>query len=402
MAKGLFTALFNALSDPKSYYAMQKEMNLHAVAQTFFNSLAGKTSFQAVILPEDIGSPIVYDGSKAVRVRPLGIYDLIIPEPCAFKDVATRKRMLALHPIAYPVTNGEKIPESLINEVKTVECFFGDGPQSSGRLRELTYRPNTLRSFSTGLGLNFDCLKNELTDEELQKLFDDGGYSEADDPPIPGTGVLTALRKSESDYVKRSTSLKEIRQTKNYKTVQKYYGRHVSPGTKTYNGSLKDFVGKKFKNGVLPYGMLAQSITAAGYPVLLLKDVIHDFDKLAKAFEVQFGQKLVISGATMGGKQVPSGTYRTFEQQVRVKADKININKPGEASEPGKSNHGWGLAFDFNTHYKKKSGFRSETYKWMLANAPTYGFENPKSVREGASWEEAWHIQWIKINDIWR
>ena len=56
MAKGLFTALFNALSDPKSYYAMQKEMNLHAVAQTFFNSLAGKTSFQAVVLPEEISA----------------------------------------------------------------------------------------------------------------------------------------------------------------------------------------------------------------------------------------------------------------------------------------------------------------------------------------------------------
>lgn len=186
MAKGLFTALFNALSDPKSYYAMQKEMNLHAVAQTFFNSLAGKTSFQAVVLPEDIGSPVVFDGTKAVRVRPLGIYDLIIPEPCEFKDVATRKRMLALHPIAYPITNGEKIPESLINEVKTVECFFGDGPQSSGRLRQLTYRPNTLRSFSTGLGLNFDCLKAEAIEGELKNMFEKGEYGEFVGPPSPG------------------------------------------------------------------------------------------------------------------------------------------------------------------------------------------------------------------------
>ena len=49
-------------------------MNLKAVAQTFFNSLAGKTVFEAVILPEDIGKPIVFDGQRAVRVRPLDIY----------------------------------------------------------------------------------------------------------------------------------------------------------------------------------------------------------------------------------------------------------------------------------------------------------------------------------------
>ena len=147
MAKGLFTALFNALSDPKSYYAMQKEMNLHAVAQTFFNTLAGKTVFEAVILPEDIGKPIIFDGQRAVRVRPLDIYDLIIPEPCDFEDVETRKRILSLHPIAYPDTSApsidttDKEADGNINDARVIECFFRDGPQTGGRLRGLTYRP---------------------------------------------------------------------------------------------------------------------------------------------------------------------------------------------------------------------------------------------------------------------
>ena len=161
MAKGLFTALFNALSDPKSYYAMQKEMNLQAVAQTFFNSLAGKTSFDAVILPENLGESVVFDGKRAVRVRPLGIYDFIIPEPCEFEDPETRKRILSLHPIAYPdSTEGGKIQTSdpqPFKDARVVECFFKNGPQSSGKLRGLTYRPNITRKFS-GTGINYECL----------------------------------------------------------------------------------------------------------------------------------------------------------------------------------------------------------------------------------------------------
>ena len=151
MAKGLFTALFNALSDPKSYYAMQKEMNMKAVAETFFNTLAGKTVFEAVALPEDIGEAVIFDGRRAVRVRPLGIYDLIIPEPCEFKDLETRKRILSLHPIAYP-DSGEaatiiEADQNPFEGVRIIECFFKDGPQSSGRLRGLTYRKKTIRGW---------------------------------------------------------------------------------------------------------------------------------------------------------------------------------------------------------------------------------------------------------------
>ena len=169
MATGLFTALFNALSDPKSYYAMQKEMNLKAVAQTFFNSLAGKAVFDAVILPEDIGKPIIFDGQRAVRVRPLDIYDLIIPEPCEFEDIETRKRLLSLHPIAYPDSSvpnigvAPTIPDGNINDARVIECFYRDGPQTGGRLRGLTYRPTTIRSFSARHGINYECLFGEGT-----------------------------------------------------------------------------------------------------------------------------------------------------------------------------------------------------------------------------------------------
>lgn len=197
MAKGLFTALFNALSDPKSYYAMQKEMNMKAVAETFFNTLAGKTVFEAVALPEDIGEAVIFDGRRAVRVRPLGIYDLIIPEPCEFKDLETRKRILSLHPIAYP-DSGEaatiiEADQNPFEGVRIIECFFKDGPQSSGRLRGLTYRKKTIRGFS-GASADYQCLFGENIRPGARSAFAGGGYA----PNVPtgenfpdGTPVLT-------------------------------------------------------------------------------------------------------------------------------------------------------------------------------------------------------------------
>jgi hypothetical protein len=181
MAKNLFTSLFNALSDPKSYYAMQKEMNLKAVAQTFFNVFAGQTTFDAVILPEDIGQPVIFDGKRAVRVRPLNIYDLIIPEPCSFDDVDVRRRILALHPIAYPdasVPNTDTAPASpapTVMDARVVECFFRDGPQANGRLRGLTYRPKSIRTAGANRSIDYRCLY-AAGFQGPSEMFGDGGY----------------------------------------------------------------------------------------------------------------------------------------------------------------------------------------------------------------------------------
>ena len=181
MAKNLFTSLFNALSDPMSYFAMQKEMNLKAVAQTFFNVFAGQTTFDAVILPEDIGQPIVFDGQRAIRVRPLNIYDLIIPEPCSFDDPDVRKRILSLHPIAYPdasVPNTDTAPSEPTPEVldaRVVECFFRDGPQTNGRLRGLTYRPKSIRRAGAKRAIDYRCLY-AAGFKGPSEMFGDGGY----------------------------------------------------------------------------------------------------------------------------------------------------------------------------------------------------------------------------------
>lgn len=214
MASNLFTSLFNALSDPKSYYALQKEMNLKAVAETFFNTLAGKTVFEAVALPEDIGEAVIFDGRRAVRVRPLGIYDLIIPEPCEFKDLETRKRILSLHPIAYP-DSGEaatiiEADQNPFEGVRIIECFFKDGPQSSGRLRGLTYRKKTIRGFS-GASADYQCLFGENIRPGARSAFAGGGYNGipgTDEPLIFGSGSLKPYRNFKGDPKKQDPSFR--------------------------------------------------------------------------------------------------------------------------------------------------------------------------------------------------
>lgn len=161
MRKNFFTAFYNALSDPASYLSFQKEMNMKAVEQVFFNTFGGKTTFQAVVLPQDVGIPDALNSHssnvKAIRIRPLGIYDLIIPEPCSFSDVKDRKRILAMHPVAYPeqsfpVAGGNDQEAVPVATGMVVTCRFSDGPQG-GRLRGLVYTKSNLYTSK----LNLSC-----------------------------------------------------------------------------------------------------------------------------------------------------------------------------------------------------------------------------------------------------
>ncbi len=386
MAFNFFTAFHSALQDAKSYYAFQKEMNLKAVEQVFFNSLAGQTVFDAVILPEDLGSDLTFDGLRAVRVRPLGITDFILPEPCDFECEDQRRQVIAMHPVAYPdisLPRGEMDPDSQPFDVKVVECFFKQGPQSGGKLRGLTYRPKHSRKAPPGI--NLECLGITSNGaDSAQKAFKKGDYAPYEPPADgEGSGVLDQIGQKEKKYIEDS-------KIKNNKTSD---GKSHKPEELTYHGKISNLKGKKLKNGLLPQEMFGQSSNvASAYGGLFLKDVIVDFDRLAQAFKEKFGKKLRLVDS-----------YRTFDRQISMKNRKIKEGKPGEAAPPGTSNHGWGLAFDFDTTDSRGvSGFKSETYKWMLYNAPRFGFESPFAFRDGKGVEESWHIQWIKISDIWR
>jgi hypothetical protein len=74
-------------------------------------------------------------------------------------------------------------------------------------------------------------------------------------------------------------------------------------------------------------------------------------------------------------------SYRSYAAQVDVKRRKPNL-----AATPGKSNHGWGLAFDMSFG----SNMNTPGFKWMQQNASKYGFKGPLQRPF-----EPWHWEYV-------
>lgn len=157
--------------------------------------------------------------------------------------------------------------------------------------------------------------------------------------------------------------------------------------------------GRGIENGMLPGDILVTvdpKYTMGGGQ--LLKDVVEDYNNLAKAFVEANGYKLKL---TQG--------YRPYEEQVGLAR-----TKPDLAAKPGTSNHGWGLAADIqisgmlpaDAAAGVTSAYETGVYKWLFVNAPKYNFENPSWAVEGASCtrckEEPWHWEYTKKHDLIR
>jgi hypothetical protein len=192
MAFNFFTAFHRALQDPEAYYSFQKEMNSKAVEQVFFNFYAGKTTFEAVVLPPDLSVINFIPTQRVLRVRPLDIQDFIIPEPCVFEGFPEKiKKVIDIHPLAYPEDN---VPEHPTSETADVEFHTGEIVLCrliDGNSFTLNYRrsPKSV----TGLTAGFSCLASTegVGTGEAKKAFANGGKKElsivvSDTQPVQG------------------------------------------------------------------------------------------------------------------------------------------------------------------------------------------------------------------------
>ncbi|WP_061962098.1 M15 family metallopeptidase [Demequina flava] len=73
-------------------------------------------------------------------------------------------------------------------------------------------------------------------------------------------------------------------------------------------------------------------------------------------------------------------SYRTYSSQVATRASKGYM-----AAIPGTSNHGWGMAVDFDY----------DAAQWMAANGADYGWVHPAWARSGGSKPEWWHLEYV-------
>jgi hypothetical protein len=98
--------------------------------------------------------------------------------------------------------------------------------------------------------------------------------------------------------------------------------------------------------------------------------------ELNVAYRKQFGTSISITDS-----------YRSYGQQVSVRA-----RKPGLAARPGTSQHGWGLAVDLAGGVQNADSH----YRWLRANAPQFGWDNPAWARSGGAGPyEPWHWEYV-------
>ena len=229
MASNFFTAFHRALQDPEAYYSFQKEMNSKAVEQVFFNFYGGVTTFEAIILPSELGRP-TYETSNdgAIRVRPIGIHDFIIPEPCIFEgDREKIQKLINLHPVAYPDIRGQQPsterPDASFQVGQTVYCSLVDG--SSYKLTYQRDKKNT-----TSAIISFPCLTNPegKSSKSLKEVFAKGGATTLGTPDL--TAAQGAVSKGLVSVPKWDT-LKEIAKSGIFNSILDHIALHESGGS---------------------------------------------------------------------------------------------------------------------------------------------------------------------------
>ena len=129
-------------------------------------------------------------------------------------------------------------------------------------------------------------------------------------------------------------------------------------------------------NGAVPHRLLCGVGFDAG--VLLRCDAAAALDGLNAAFRERFGRDLSVSGS-----------YRDYSTQVVTKE-----NRGALAAEPGTSNHGRGLAVDFNG-FGGVGQFDRPYYLWMKDNASRFGWVHPAYMAPGGAGPlEPWHWEY--------
>lgn len=107
-------------------------------------------------------------------------------------------------------------------------------------------------------------------------------------------------------------------------------------------------------------------------------DAVADLVRLNEVFRAEHGTDLPVGD-----------TYRTYEQQVTLKAA-----KGGLAATPGESHHGWGVAVDFRG-FGGVGEFDRPLYRWMVVHAPEFGWVHPAGMGpDGAGPHEPWHWEY--------
>lgn len=128
-----------------------------------------------------------------------------------------------------------------------------------------------------------------------------------------------------------------------------------------------------YANGMIPLEALCPLAAQPGH--YLRADAALAFDTMSRAYAAEFGTPMCVTDS-----------YRTYAEQVRLKAE-----KPELAATPGASNHGWGTATDLCGGIQS---FGTPQHEWLVTNAPLYNWFHPSWARQDGGKPEPWHFEY--------
>ena len=350
-----------SITSPEEILALNNELNQEAIIDESENTLT--EVFSVTILSEGsnknmatvYGAPAKErspseSGFFFSRIRRPDIDGKQLPSPFLAKTLRAFKRLVNMHPIAI-------LPVAM------------DG---SRPLRGEVWEARYLSKFRKGLILIRKTSNSGTAMDELAR----------------NTGLELALFENPDGNV-----------VGDYGASTGTPGNWGAPEKRQYVGSNSTWKGKTVENGKIPIKLLYTSNEGT----VVLVDTVENWNKLEAAYFKEFNFRLG-KGAGM----------RTYDAQVATKKRHIAKGTPNYAAKPGTSKHGWGLAVDVTVRddtgkkvslpsgvaKKNHPGYGFKPYKWLLANAPTYGFHNPGWARQTGSIFEPWHFEWIDEKSV--
>jgi len=324
------------------------------------SSFAGKTLFEARIIgvPRDIGATVVTDSgtdnaqyNSTVQIRVFEIDDML-PDPTELQTAKSTADVINMHSNALvpsPLT-GLKAGDVVVVEFR--EPYV----QNTKQVPRIRSKVRSDPDYGEKIRENFDnsqgAMESFFQNGTPTTVGDTTGFEPKKRNYTPGNIIITngLIPTDKLDFVQANgtnvVSKGTVVKTSTGIPIIEYYSTDAQGGLAFIKGTS----GKNYASKLI---------------------------ELATAYQTQFNKPLVITSA-----------YRSFDKQKQL----YDNPGPGWAAKPGTSNHGWGLAFDFNHGAAGKPSFTDEEYIWMNANAGKYSFYNAGKNFSNA---EPWHFEVI-------
>lgn len=387
-SKNINRAYQKTRSNKETAYSLDKQAYSALIDDAYNNALKDVTDFEATILSIKDKLVISEDTKKRVTTRvdgnkPANFYEVIVrpnwlnnvPKPWTFKgfkkgsqNILDQSRAVRSAIEAHPVARSDATVNSgQVSHLKCgdiVLCTWGDGPNNSGRYRDIRFKIHKIGEDPEVIAAGWTSAKSVFG--QSGDLLGGGEYT-----GDPGTWRWEGMHKGV--WVK------------------------AKPNLRTYTGAESRYNGQKVYNGALP-SMLMSKFSFQRYnyqndtlekerSILVVYDAYQSLVELNNLWKQEFPKG-----------DIPLGQcYRTWQGQIDAVGNK--------SAQPGRSKHGWGCAIDFKTERKYQPnrqgpGWPSTVYKWLRRNQHQTKWHHPSWAKKGAPMQEWWHFEYSLRHEI--